>query len=92
MEKPDERSGSATGKVPGSDRKEADTKNQIRTCPASPEQVFAAASALSAFLAANMDQREINTMVNFLSLVTANLSAVVTQQEICAGDLVQPTI
>lgn len=75
-----------------SDKKNtSDTHKNKKYCP-SPAEIFTAASALSAFLAANLDQREINTVINLLSLVTANLSAVVTQQEICEGDIVQPTI
>lgn len=75
-----------------SNRDKKDMHHLIKTCPASPTQVFAAASALSAFLIANLDQRELNTVINLLSLVTANLSAVVTQQDICEGDVIQPTI
>ena len=69
----------------------SDAHKNKKCCP-SPAEIFTTASALSAFLAANLDQREINTVINLLSLVTANLSAVVTQQEICEGDVVQPTI
>lgn len=75
-----------------SSKDKKDMHHLIKTCPASPTQVFAAASALSAFLIANLDQRELNTVINLLSLVTANLSAVVTQQDICEGDVIQPTI
>lgn len=72
-------------------RDKSDAHKNKKYCP-SPAEIFTAASALSAFLASNLDQREINTVINLLSLVTANLSAVVTQQEICEGDIVQPTI
>lgn len=72
-------------------RDKSDAYKNKKRCP-SPAEIFTAASALSAFLAANLDQREINTVINLLSLVTANLSAVVTQQEICEGEVVQPTI
>lgn len=75
----------------GGKRDKSDAHKNKKYCP-SPAEIFTAASALSAFLAANLDQREINTVINLLSLVTANLSAVVTQQEICEGDIVQPTI
>lgn len=60
-------------------------------CPL-PEEIFAAASALSGLIAARCTQEEINTVINLLSLITANLSAIVTQQEICAGNIIQPTI
>lgn len=62
-----------------------------RPCP-SPETVFATASAVSALLASKLTTEEMNTVINLLSLITANLSAVVTQQEICAGTVIQPTI
>ena len=57
-----------------------------------PQTVFAAAASVSAMLAAHLSQAELNTVINLLTLITANLSAIVTQEEICAGNIVQPTI
>lgn len=57
-----------------------------------PQTVFSAAASISAMLAAHLSQAELNTVINLLTLITANLSAIVTQEEICAGNIVQPTI
>lgn len=57
-----------------------------------PETFFTAAAGVSALLAANLSQDQLNTVINLLTLITANLSAIVTQEEICAGNIVQPTI
>lgn len=72
-------------------RDQSDMHKNTKYCP-SPAEIFTAASALSALLVSHLDQRQINTVINLLSLVTANLSAVVTQQDICEGDIIQPTI
>ena len=57
-----------------------------------PDSVFTAAAGVSALLAAHLSQAQLNTVINLLTLITANLSAIVTQEEICAGNIVQPTI
>lgn len=50
-----------------------------------PEQVFAVATSFAAFLAANLTQSELQTLINLFTLLTANLIGIVTQQEICEG-------
>lgn len=57
----------------------------------SPQQVFAASAAFTAFLASNLTQKELLTLVNILTMITTNLSAIVTQQELCEGIVIQPS-
>jgi len=66
------------------------TANNSRTCT-SPEEVFGVASALTVLFAANLTQDQLQTLINLLSYLTAGLSTIVTQQQICQGIIVQPT-
>lgn len=53
-----------------------------------PETVFAVATSFSYFLASNLNQTEIETLINIINLVVSNLSAIITQIEICQGESV----
>ena len=66
-----------------------DSLKQNKNCPCTPEQLFAAATTLSGLLASSLSLRELQTVINLLQLATANLSAIIDQQEICSGDFVE---
>ena len=57
---------------------------------ASPQEVYTVASALTVFFASNLTQEELQTLINLLVLLQTGLSAIVTQQQICEGIVVQP--
>lgn len=54
------------------------------SCP-SPAQIFSVAMAFSAFLAESLTRIELESLINLLNLITANLVAIAAQQEICDG-------
>lgn len=56
-----------------------------QACCPSPMQLFTVATAFSAFLAANLTFTEIQTLSNLLFLIQNNLTAFITQKEICEG-------
>ena len=56
----------------------------------SPAEVFTIANALAAFFASNLTQDQLQTLINMLGLLEAALAAIVTQQQICEGIIVQP--
>lgn len=62
-------------------------KEFIKGCP-KPETVFAVATSFSYFLAENLNRIELETLLNILSLIVSNISAIITQIEICKGESV----
>lgn len=64
-----------------------DDSKTIQNCT-SPETVFAIATSFSYFLAQNFNQIELETLINIMGLITSNLSAIITQIEICEGESV----
>ena len=66
-----------------------DIKKSVQRCPCTPEELFLTASSLSALLASSLSKEQLQTVLNLLTLVSANLSAIIEQQEICAGTFVE---
>ena len=66
-----------------------DIKKSEQRCPCTPEELFFTASTLSALLASSLSKEQLQTVLNLLTLVSANLSAIIEQQEICAGTFVE---
>lgn len=64
-------------------------KKSEQRCPCTPEELFLTASSLSALLVSSLSKEQLQTVLNLLTLVSANLSAIIEQQEICAGTFVE---
>lgn len=58
----------------------------------SPAEIFSIATALTLLFAKEFNQTQLNTLINLLGLLQSGLSAIVTQMEICDGEVVQPPI
>ena len=79
--------GDSQGDIPGSPISASSSAAAHR---ASPQEVYTVASALTVFFASNLTQEELQTLINLLVLLQTGLSAIVTQQQICEGIVVQP--
>ncbi len=75
----------------GIDETQFKKSNPLEKCT-SPEEIFAIATALTVLLSKELNQKQMSTMINFLALLLANLSAVLTQIQICEGVEIQPPI
>lgn len=64
-----------------------DDSKHIKGCT-NPETVFAVATSFSYFLASNFNKTELETLINIMGLIVSNLSAIITQMEICEGETV----
>lgn len=64
------------------------TANNLPHCT-SPETVFSIAMSLAILFASKLNQDELQTLINLLTLLTAGISSIVTQQQICEGIIVQ---
>lgn len=69
------------------DAEQTDDSKTIQNCT-SPETVFAVATSFSYFLAKNFNKIELETLINIMGLITSNISAIITQIEICEGESV----
>ncbi len=70
-------------------REEDTTTNNttIANCT-TPQTVFAVATSFAFFLASNFNKIELETLINIMGLIVSNISAIITQQEICEGESV----
>lgn len=66
------------------------TANNLPHCT-SPESVFSIATSLAVLFASKLNQDELQTLINLLTLLIAGISSIVTQQQICEGIIVQQT-
>lgn len=58
----------------------------------SPQDLFAVATALTMLFAKELNKIQLATLINLVALILAGLSAIVTQQQICAGEEIQAPI
>jgi len=60
------------------------------SCCVNPIDIFTIASALSLLFYKELNLCQLNTLLNLLTLVSANLDAYLSQVEINKGNIVQP--
>lgn len=68
----------------------ASSPNPPPSCCTSPEQIFGLAASLAVFLRSHLTTLEVQTLINLLSLLVANLSTMVIQEQLCEGIIVTP--
>lgn len=59
----------------------------IKGCT-TPETVFTVSTSFAYFLASNFNKIELETLINIMGLIVSNISAIITQIEICEGESV----
>ncbi|MEG0692898.1 MAG: hypothetical protein RR444_07430 [Oscillospiraceae bacterium] len=58
----------------------------------SPADLFSIATAITILFARELNKKQLETLINLVALILAGLSAIVTQQQICLGEEIQPPI
>ena len=58
----------------------------------SPSELFSMATAITIIFARELNQKQLETLINLIALVLSGISAIVTQQQLCQGEDVQPPI
>lgn len=70
-------------------------ENPINSPPkscTSPAELYSIATALTLLFVREFNQPQLETLVNLLGLIQAGIGAVVTQMQICEGEVIQPPI
>lgn len=87
IEEPETTSDTSTTSTTSNTSINSDKKDSIPGCT-NPETVFAVATSFSYFLASNFNKIELETLINIMGLIVSNISAIITQVEICEGESV----